>query len=230
MVTGAKLEKARLRVVSGGAGGPPELRFAFNPTEYTVAKSGTWTRPPTKGARSASTPEYHGGNPMTLQLEIFFDAWEDAAGDVTRPVKTLLEWTIPTESAHNRGPANPPLLTLEWGRNSTLTGFRGFLKSVSAKYTMFRGDGTPVRATATINLEEVPLEKSGTNPTSGSLPGMRSHVMRDGDSLQSLAYSEYGNAALWRAVAAFNGIDDPLRVQPGSRVLLPNPAEAARLG
>ena len=27
-----------------------ELRFSFNPSEYTVAKTATWNRPTTKGA------------------------------------------------------------------------------------------------------------------------------------------------------------------------------------
>lgn len=224
----AKLEKARLRVVSGGDG-PKELKFSFNPTEYTVAKSATWNRPTTRGARSSTQPEFAGANPQTVRMEIFFDAWEMESGDVTADVKTLLDWTKPTGSSVNRQQANPPVLAFEWGRNSTLTGFQGFLKSVSAKYTMFRGDGTAVRASATISLEEVPTDPQGTNPTSGSLPGMRTHVLRDGDSLQSIAHAEYGRASLWRGIASFNGIDDPLRVAPGTTILVPAVAEAARL-
>jgi nucleoid-associated protein YgaU len=42
-----------------------------------------------------------------------------------------------------------------------------------------------------------------------------------GDSLASIAYKEYGDPAMWRPLAAFNGIDDPLRLQLGSSVLLP---------
>ncbi len=224
----AKLEKARLRVVSGGDG-PKELPFTFNPTEYTVAKSATWTRPTAAAARSATRPEFGGANPQTVQMEIFFDAWEQATGDVTKQVQLLLDWTKPTGSSVNRERPNPPVLAFEWGSNSTLTGFKGFLKSVSAKYTMFRGDGVAVRATANITLEEIPPPRPGTNPTSGSLPGMRTHVLREGDSLQSIAHAEYGKPALWRGIAAFNGIDDPLRVAPGATILVPAAAEAARL-
>ena len=223
-----KLEKARLRVVSGGDG-PKELKFSFNPTEYTVAKSATWTRPTTRGARSSTKPEFAGANPQTVQMEVFFDAWEKETGDVTRDVQTLLDWTKPTGSSVNKQQANPPVLAFEWGANSTLTGFEGFLKSGSAKYTMFRGDGTAVRASATISLEEVPKERKGGNPTSGSLPGMRTHVLREGDSLQSIAHAEYGRAGLWRGIAAFNSIDDPLRIAPGTTILVPAVAEAARL-
>ena len=45
-----------------------------------------------------------------------------------------------------------------------------------------------------------------------------------GDSLASIAYREYGAPAYWRALAEANGIDDPLRLRPGTRLLVP-PAE-----
>jgi nucleoid-associated protein YgaU len=36
-----------------------------------------------------------------------------------------------------------------------------------------------------------------------------------GDSLASIAYREYGDPTMWRPLAAFNGIDDPLRAAAG---------------
>ena len=36
-----------------------------------------------------------------------------------------------------------------------------------------------------------------------------------------VAYQEYGDARLWRTLAEYNGIDDPLRVRSGTDVLLP---------
>ena len=124
---------------------------------------------------------------------------------------------------------NPPILSFQWGSNKVLADFRGYLKSVSAKYTLFRADGVPLRATASISLEEVPQEPSGTNPTSGSLNSRRSQLISDGESLQSVAYREYGDPSLWRGLAVFNQIDDPLRIRAGSRILIPTPSEAAYL-
>ena len=155
-------------------------------------------------------------------MEIFFDAYEDLFGDVSDDIKTLFEWLRPTASSRSKGLPSPPILAFEWGSNKILADFMGYLKHVSAKYTMFRADGTPIRATASISLEEVPDDPPGTNPTSGSLNSRRSHVMRDGDSLQSVAYREYGSAAMWRGLALFNGIDDPLRLIPGSSILIPS--------
>jgi nucleoid-associated protein YgaU len=63
------------------------------------------------------------------------------------------------------------------------------------------------------------------NPTSGTIAVHRSHLVIAGDSLASLAYDEYGDPTMWRPLAAFNGIDDPLRIPEGSAVLLPPPEE-----
>ena len=227
-ILGLNLQKAGLRVVSGDAK-TSHLSFSYNPSELSTSKSASWNRPTTNSAKSATKPQFAGALPQTVQLEIFFDAYEDLLGDVSDDVKTLFEWTKPTASSISKKLPNPPILTLEWGSNKVLADFRGYLKSVSAKYTMFRVDGTPIRATATISLEEVPNDPAGQNPTSGSLNSRRSHILRDGDSLQSIAYREYGSPALWRSLAIFNGIDDPLRLVPGTSILIPSSTEAARL-
>ena len=50
-----------------------------------------------------------------------------------------------------------------------------------------------------------------------------------GETLHSVAQREYGSAALWRGLAAANGIDDPLRLDAGRHLLVPPREEAARL-
>jgi len=46
--------------------------------------------------------------------------------------------------------------------------------------------------------------------------------MISGDTLALVAYREYGDPKLWRALATYNGIDDPMRIPHGAQVLLPN--------
>jgi nucleoid-associated protein YgaU len=228
MLSGGRLEKARLRVVDGD----PETRvldFMYNPAELTTTKAANWNRPQQQGARSAGRPQFTGAGPQTVQMEIWFDAWDAADANVTGCVKTLFEWTKPTPQSVQRRLPRPPVLGFEWGSSQVLAGLQVFLKSVNAKYVLFKPDGTPVRASATISLEEVPEEPAGQNPTSGSRESRRSHLMNAGDSLHSVAFHEYGDASLWRGIAAFNEIDDPLRVADGSRILVPTADEARRL-
>jgi hypothetical protein len=113
--------------------------------------------------------------------------------------------------------------------SNVMSGIRFYLQSVSAKYTLFRIDGTPIRATCNLELIEWSNPASRQNPTSGGKPGMEVHTLIEGESLHSVAWSRYGEASYWRAIADFNGIDDPLRVPPGTRLLLPPRRDAATL-
>lgn len=228
------MQKASLHVFDGNpVGGVKDLTFDFNPTEYSISKSAQWQRK-TKASAPSSAPlvHYDGVQPATIQMEVLFDKSEkenESDRDVSPSVETLLNWTKPTPDTIKKG-KKPwgPFLELRWGNNKQ-TGFKCVLKSVSAKYLMFTDTGRPMRATASITLEEIPDDAKRQNPTSGALQGRSTHVMADGDSLQSVAYHEYDNPNLWRGLALFNRIDDPFRIPVGTEILVPTPAEAARL-
>ncbi len=217
------MPKATLQAEDGST----KLEFRFNPKELSISKAATWNRPTNKGAKHSTKPEFGGVQPQTVQMELFFDDWE-GKGDLVKDIEKLLGWLKPTDKSIRGKKPQPQPLKFQWGQGP-LAEFKGFLKSVSAKYTMFKPDGTPVRATAQITLEEIPVDPGKTNPTSGAIAGRRSHVVAAGDSLHSLAFREYDDPGLWRGLAAFNGIDDPLRVAPGTRLLIPTADEAAAL-
>jgi nucleoid-associated protein YgaU len=56
------------------------------------------------------------------------------------------------------------------------------------------------------------------------------HTVVAGDTLASVAFRQYGDPAMWRPLAAFNGIDDPLRVRPGATLFVPALEELPRSG
>jgi nucleoid-associated protein YgaU len=215
------LEKAFIALKDGSE----QLTCAFNPREYTIATSATWHKTPAKGAKSAPKPEFVGANPRSMQMELFFDAWE-AGGDVSKAVDTLIGWTKPTPKSLSDNKPNPPIVVFHWG---TKAFFDAYLKQVSAKYTLFLQDGTPVRASVGVGLEEVPAEPPKQNPSSGGMPGQRTHLVSSADTLHSVAYAEYGDASLWRGLADANGIDDPLRLMPGTTLLIPPATVAVEL-
>jgi nucleoid-associated protein YgaU len=226
------LAQATLRVADGEPT-RTSLKFYYNPSEYTITKGQQWEPGKTKGsqgAKAAPPPEFKSTNPQTIQLEIFFDDWEAGKGKVAEDVATLLDWTTPTSASYAKKKPRPPLLAFDWGKNPALANFQGFLKTVTAKYTLFDDKGMPIRATANITLEEVPKQTGKQNPTSGGRAGYRTHLLLEGDSLASIAYSEYGDAALWRGLANYNRIDDPLRLRPGTTLFVPEIGEAKRLG
>jgi len=221
------LQKATL-VVKKGSPRERKLKFKYNPEKFTYTKSALWSEGERNRHEDPPSPTYQKTSPATVTMEVFFDAFNDGFwGDVTKSVKTLIDWTKPCPQPN--GVPNPPLLAIEWGSSPALRGFRGYLSNVTANYTMFRMNGTPIRAECSITLTEVPNPSAKQNPTSGTEAGMHAHVIVAGETLHSVAWAEYGRADYWRALADFNDIDDPLRIEPGTRLLLPSRRDAARL-
>ena len=224
------MDKAKLTVYTpdpapGGykpGGIKDTIGFQFNPKEVTIAKSAKWERKPAKGSKSAPPPEFTGSDPCKLTVEMFFDATAGKGGSVLEVVEKLFGCCVPTEQSAGQKKPTPPLVVLQWGSIST---FPAVITSVSAKYTLFRSDGTPIRAICSVSMEEMPGAPPRQNPTSGSDSIRRAHRTIVGDTLASIAYAEYGDPAHWRPLAAFNGVDDPLRLPIGQMLLLPSLAE-----
>jgi hypothetical protein len=158
-------------------------------------------------------------------------------GETTKfRVDTLQAWVAPpagllTMAANlllNIPPSSkPPLVTFQWG--PPLLGFMYTvnLTNVTAVYERFHSSGIPIRAKVTIKMQVQPslLGSMPTNPTSGGLPGRATHMVRSGESLQSIAYTHYKRPGLWRKIAEVNGITNPSRVRPGTTVYLPSAGE-----
>jgi contractile injection system tube protein len=207
-----------------------DIKFLFNPENCTVKGGAKWTLEPTKAAKHSAPPHYGGAQNVNLSMSVLFDESLDASGDVSKYVEQMLEWTRPTPDTLQKGkvPAGP-VLGFAWGSNKTFNEFKCVLTSVSAQYTMFRPDGTPTRAMVSLTLDQVPKDFKRQNPTSGAIQGRSSRLVGDGDSLHSIAFQEYGDPTLWRALALFNEVDDPLRVPPGTSLLIPTPGEAQQI-
>ena len=222
----SKMVRAKLQEVEGSG----NLEFKFNPTEYSVSKSAKWQQPARNMKdKAGAKPEYLGSDPQSISLQIFFDDWEPALGDVTKQIDQLFDWCAPSKTSVSSEKHQPAALNFIWGSNIQLADRKFYLEKVNVKYTMFGRTGNPLRATADITLREISDPLGGTNPTSGAIHARKTHLISDGDTLQSIANAEYGNPNLWRGVAKFNDIDDPLRLASGNRILLPSADEAAEI-
>jgi hypothetical protein len=202
--------------------GPQELECMFNPTEYRISQGAEAhrTKSPTKPGGAS---QYKWTSPLTLSMQLFFDDFASAKGDVTPKITTLLGWQRPTEKSLKTSPA-PPLVSFKWG-NKQLDDFKGLITQLNITYTVFRRDGTPVQAKVDITITGDVELKKGSNPTSHAIDMRRVHTTVEGDTLQSVAYQELGKAEYWRALAELNGIDDPLRLRPGRALLIPSPSD-----
>jgi hypothetical protein len=127
--------------------------------------------------------------------------------------------------------SEPPTIIFQWGPPKAGFFFPGKVKQCNASYTRFHSSGIPTRAKVTVQMEEVVSLATTllTNPTSGGRPGRQSHMISDGESLQTLATAKYGRPGMWRQIAAANNIDNPMAVRPGQVVYLPGREEIGEL-
>jgi nucleoid-associated protein YgaU len=220
MALASSFQKARLEIEGSGP-----IPCLFNPKDFTITKNNSWEAKATPGA-TAGKPQFGGGQPQELQLQLLFDAslLGDGAAvrDATERLFKMMDATQ-GQGAGTGGKKNtkrPPKLTFVWGR---FISFAAFAKSLKVQYQLFAPDGQPLRADVTLSLVQADAGPAkGQNPTTraddGSLGG---HVVREGDSLPTIAHRAYGDATRWRAIAEANGIDDPMVLRRGTTLALP---------
>ncbi len=220
--------------------GSKQVHLQLNPTSMSISRTANWRAAANRSSYGGMPSSAGGGSngpitvghaplqyagstmPGSLSMSLWVDRSFEPDGDVSPDLATLQNWTCPSTPAAN-GMTQPATVTFTWG---TLT-FVGHIMSLSISYTLCNADGTPVRAEVQIRMVENPPPTPPTNPTSGGLSGRRVRVMAAGDSLQSIAYEEYGKPGSWRVLAEANAIDDPLRIPSGTALLIPPAHEAA---
>ena len=205
-----------------------EFEFDFNPTQLVLSRRALWKTTPTAAVRDGALPEFMGPEPRSMEVDVFLDNSHDPGGtDLLKKVELLFSCCEVTENSIDANQPSTPWVVFQWGSFTTAR-FTAFVSSVTASYTLFSSTGVPIRARCKLSLNEIPTKTAGQNPTSGALTARRVHRVVAGDSLQSLAWREYGNANVWRAIAEANGIDDPARVRPGTELVLPAAEEVSR--
>ena len=203
---GAKIETKRFRVL-------------FNPTTYSISSSVTWT-PQASRELNAPTLTYGGGAGRTLTLQLFFDVTEPINGMRIDDVRKETNRVV-TLARKDRDLRRPPVVAIEWGA-APLTGsdfpFVGVVSQLTQTFTLFKADGTPVRATLDVTFTEFVDPKIDQRKLD---PEFTTRTVKRGETLSGIAAELYGDPALWRVIAQFNRLDDPRQIEIGRRLAIP---------
>lgn len=202
------------------------LDCLFNPSEYSFRKGNAWDVKPLPG-QNVPSANFTGGDVMTMSFQLFFDTYSGASEDSDQDVRdytekllNLMKIDTSLNNANNTVAGRPPIVSFHWGNYWS---FKGVITNVELRFTLFTGQGKPVRATANVTLQQ--FEELGTyprqNPTSGGEGVRASHVVQPGDTLDLIAYQEYGDASQWRAIAGANRLENPRAIRPGQRLVVP---------
>jgi hypothetical protein len=189
-----------------------------------------------------------GGGRTELELELLFDVTIspteppiENVQDLTRPL-----WALAENTARDGEFGAPPLVRFVWGKTWNVP---TLVVSVAERFERFTITGVPERSwvhlrlsrvaePATPRVEAAPPAEGEAAPSSAmTLPDIPEdqltfHEVTGGDDqpgerLDEIATRYYGEPGLWRVIAVYNGIADPLQVPP-PRILRIPPADAVR--
>ena len=110
-------------------------------------------------------------------------------------------------------------MSFRWGKYWS---FKSVITSVTQRFTLFMPDGRPVRGTLDVRFQQVESEGTfpPTNPTSVA-EVQRIRVVSPGETIDGIAFDEYGDPKRWQLIADYNNLDDPMRLWPGQKLLIP---------
>lgn len=193
-----------------------KVEFMFNPESVRITKTVT-PKEGKQAGQNAPPPQFTYGDAMKLEFgEVLFDTFESRANVYEKHVQQLERLILTDDKLHR-----PPLVVFSWGnvfgsdKAQIKTGL-WLITGLDVNYTMFLPNGTPVRCTCKLTLSELPKPTSPKSPDTAHV-----HLVSRGDTLQGIAAQEYDSPGEWRRIADANGIDDPLTLSPGRRLLIP---------
>jgi nucleoid-associated protein YgaU len=211
------------------------LWVLFNPTEYTLNKGMQFAEVGIPGL-DAPIIQFVRGQSETLTLDLFFDTTEKGTG--TGNVTAV---TIETDKFYQLLKIDgerhaPTILYFSWGDlsfpgssfSATYAsqkrehGFKCLVESVRQRFTLFSPRGIPLRAVLTVNLKEYKtLQEQIAQLNLRSADQTKAHIVQEGETLAQIAAREYDDPREWRTIARYNGLTDPLALEPGMVLRLP---------
>jgi hypothetical protein len=213
-------------------GAPPTINFMFNPESYTVTKTNNWEAGKRTG-QSTTEAKFTSGAPIELSgLILWFDTYMDGPNPepVTKYTNQLLK-LMDVDTALS--PPSPPPVKFKWGGLE----FRSVMKSVAIEFTLFSKEGVPLRAKATVALQEMkPTPVASAPDPSRAWEDASLFITRSGgtkwdakamaqvtsaDRLDWIAAQFSGSSDAWKAIAEANNIENPLNIKAGLSVVIP---------
>ena len=192
---------------------------------------------------------FTGGGMTELHLNLLFDVSLAGSSANVKDVRDLTYplWQLAENTADEENYGRPPMVRFVWGKSWNIP---GIVSAVAERLDYFSAGGEPLRSWLSMRFlrvaesssallaerrslksiqlpEEVtpqPSTQTGTAPTQTSTAEYLVHQVALGERLDQLEfryYGYFGHPSLWRWLAAFNGIDDPLHIVPGTTLQIP---------
>lgn len=182
---------------------------------------------------------YSGGGNTELTMNLLFDVSLAGSSVTSADVRDLTGpfWRLAESSQTGGGYGNPPICRFVWGKSWQIP---GLVTAVAEKLEYFTPEGIPRRSLMRLRFRRVlepvaPRPASGgplQRPAAGPTPGfggigerLETHEIVSGERPDQVAYDNYRDPALARALMSHNDIDDPLHIPSGTILDLPSLSE-----
>lgn len=191
----------------------------INPSQY-VHRRGIRYNSEGPIGKSGTSPKFSGYEDESVNFEVIYDATgvvphtvKDFSG-----IKSSIDRLLKVVYSFNSGAHEPNFVQIAWGSFV----FRGRMTDCTITYTLFKPDGTPLRASISLAFNGFSSERDSLLRANLSSPDM-SHVIRvkEGDTLPLLCYQVYKDPSLYLEVAEFNGLRELRNLTPGDRLVFP---------
>lgn len=203
----------------------------INPEKYSHSYKIRYNDVQAQGS-SGGSPDFDKIPSEEVRFELVFDGTgvvpsaipgvipytDDGVADQIEAFKSLV-------FTYNGNIHSPNYLKLSWGKLL----FKCRLSTLELDYTLFKPDGTPLRARALATFvgynDELQLALQA-GKTSPDLTHVR--TVEAGDLLPLMCYEIYGRSELYLQVAAINGLTDFRNLVVGRKITFPPLSSAAR--
>lgn len=184
-------EKAIIRNLDSGV----DIKVMFNPKEYSVSSTGQIND---EGARI----QFHKVDVDDFTVTLFYDTYEKQT-DVRDEIKDITALVMPTVEGQDT--RQPPVCMFVWGK----FGYKGIIKKITQRFTMFLSTGIPVRAELTLLFKSVITEEEDAQ-FKGREACRKVWTVKIGDRLDMIAQFALKDPKKWRQIAEVNKINNPL--------------------
>ncbi len=193
---------------------------------------------------------FTGGGTTELKMDLLFDVNLAGSSIHTRDVRDLTGplWQLAENAVDDEGVARMRLARFVWGKAWNIP---GLVAAIAERFEDFTPEGIPHRSWVRMRFVRVESPEAlsprpgaraaGAEAAPGQLPqpeeanpervrtrevvggsGATGQAGVSGERLEAIAQRAYGDASLWRWLAVFNGIDDPLHIPAGQVVRVPS--------
>ncbi|MDW3194757.1 MAG: hypothetical protein R8G66_20425 [Cytophagales bacterium] len=191
----------------------------FNPEKYTREYKIDLKSVETIGGENKRI--FWGMQPETLKFEFVFDATgvvEAPTGLKGKSVPKMLDTFRKMVFKINGQTHRTPFLQLSWG---TLV-FNSQMETYKEEYTLFKEDGTPIRAKIIAEFIGASDEEETKKRIKLSSPDMTHTItVSAGDTLPALCYKIYKDISVYQQIARHNKLDTFTFLKPGTTLQFP---------